>query len=159
MKKLAVFLTVISSIFLITSCEKESNEEDEKKDYLALKSELVSQDAFDDGEDINCSIQINIDRIDEETISYTTVISNPKEDMHNIKLLIIHNYFTEEIFPTVGIFDETKELLINEDKKITLVGFIDTSKDIKDLNLEFKIWIEYTDNDGEIEDIYYKTTK
>ena len=157
MKKLSIILLVFVLI-LMTGCE-DNNNETEKNDYIALKSTLVETTSFNKGEDINFDIVIKVDRIDEETVSYTTTISNPKEDMHNIKMLVVHNFFTEEVFPTVGIFDEKKELLTNNDNKISLVGYIETTKDIKRLDLEIKVWLQYTDNDGNKKDIYYKTTK
>ena len=79
--------------------------------------------------------------------------------MNNIKMMIVHNYFTEEVFPTVGVFDKDRSLTVSDTSNITLVGYIDTTKDIKKLDLELKIWIEYKTEDGEVKDIYYKTTK
>ena len=75
--------------------------------------------------------------------------------MYNIKALLIHDYFTEDIFPSIGIFDEPQNLIIgNEEVKgFELVGYIETSKDI-DVNL--KLYLEYTDINGNISDIYYK---
>ena len=79
--------------------------------------------------------------------------------MNNMKVLVVHNYFTEDVFPSIGIFDETKNLLTNDKNNISLVGYIETTKDIRKLDLELKVWIQYTDDDGEVKDIYYKTTK
>ena len=79
--------------------------------------------------------------------------------MNNIKMMIVHNYFTEEVFPTIGVFDKGRSLTVSDTSNITLVGYIDTTKDIKKLDLELKIWIEYKTEDGEVKDIYYKTTK
>ena len=158
MKKLLIGLMSII-ILLSVGCKKDTTDQEEKDDYIAMKSNLISKEDFDDGEEINCDISITIDRIDDETITYTTIISNPKEDMNNIKLLVVHNYFTEDIFPSVGIFTEPRQLKKDEDNNITLVGYIDTTKDIKKLDLELKVWIEYTDNNEEVKDIYYKTTK
>lgn len=155
MKKI---ISILLIVLLITGCS-ETKDQEEKSDYLAWKSELVEQDTFSSQEDLNCDITISIDRVDSEVISYKTIISNPKEDMKNIKMMVVHNYFTEEIFPTIGVFNEGKDLLVDSEKNITLVGYIDTTKDIKKLDLELKIWIEYTNNDGEVKDIYYKTTK
>jgi hypothetical protein len=156
MKRFVIFLFIL---FIITGCSSDTTDQEEKSDYLAWKSELVEQDNFSSNEELNCDITVSVDRVSDDVVSYTTFLSNPKEDMHSIKMMVVHNYFTEEVFPTIGIFDDTKELLEDDDNNITLVGYIDTTQDIQKLNLELRIWIEYTDNDGNIKDIYYKTTK
>ncbi len=157
MLKKIVIIILLS--FLIVGCEKETDDQMDKDEYLAWKSDLVEQDTFSTNEEITCDITVSVDRIDEEVISYTTVVSNITEDMNQVKMMVVHNYFTEELFPTVGIFDEGRDLLVENGDKITLVGYIDTTKDISDLGLELRIWIEYIDNDGNVKDIYYKTTK
>jgi hypothetical protein len=156
MKRFVIFLFIL---FIITGCSSDTTDQEEKSDYLAWKSELVEQDNFYSNEELNCDITVSVDRVSDDVVSYTTFLSNPGEDMHSIKMMVVHNYFTEEVFPTIGIFDDTKELLEDDDNNITLVGYIDTTQDIQKLNLELRIWIEYTDNDGNIKDIYYKTTK
>jgi hypothetical protein len=156
MKRFVIFLFIL---FIITGCSSDTTDQEEKSDYLAWKSELVEQDNFSSNEELNCDITVSVGRVSDDVISYTTFLSNPGEDMHSIKMMVVHNYFTEDVFPTIGIFDDTKELLEDDDNNITLVGYIDTTQDIQKLNLELRIWIEYTDNDGNIKDIYYKTTK
>lgn len=158
MKK--VFLLIIVLLAILTGCK--NKEEDEKSEYLAMKSNLLETKEFTDSKDITCDITFNLDRIDEEKISYSVILKNPKENMKNIKAIVVHNYYTEEVFPTIGLFDKTTDLLINsQDKnkeKIELVGNIETTNDIDNLNLELKILIEYTTDFGEKKDIYYKTT-
>ena len=153
------FIFVFCFVIFITGCGKDTEDQEVKSDYLAWKSDLVEKDTFSDNEELNCDITVSVDRIDSEVISYTTVVSNPKINMNSIKMMVVHNYFTEDVFPTVGIFDESQDLLVGEDNTITLVGYIDTTKDIQNLDLELKIWLEYVDDDGNVEDIYYKTTK
>ena len=80
--------------------------------------------------------------------------------MHNIKSLVVHNYYSDEIFPSLGVFNQKKELLVDTDleEKIELTGEIKTIKNISNMNLEIKLWLQYTDDSGEIKEIYYKTT-
>ena len=159
MKKLVVFLFII---FLVgcSNIEIEPNEEinKEKENYLAIKNELNSVKEYVNDDDLPCDVTISIDRINKEEISYRAIIDNSKIDMHNVKALLIHDYFTEDIFPSIGIFDETENLLVgNEEVKgISLVGYIETTKDIEELNLNVKLYIEYTDSEGNIKEIYYK---
>lgn len=159
MKKLVVLIFII---FLVgcSNIKIEQNEEinKEKEDYLAIKNELNSVKEYVNDDDLPCDVTISIDRINKEEISYRAIIDNPKIDMYNVKALLIHDYFTEDIFPSIGIFDKTENLLIgNEEVKgISLVGYIETTKDIDELNLNIKLYIEYTDSDGNIKEIYYK---
>ena len=143
----------------MTGCKQETTDQEEKSEYLAYKSDLVDREEFSENDDLPCDITISIDRVNDESVSYTTIISNAKENMNDIKMMIVHNYFTEEVFPTIGVFDKGRSLTASDTSNITLVGYIDTTKDIKKLDLELKIWIEYTTEDGEVKDIYYKTTK
>ena len=152
-------ITILLIFILMTGCKQETMDQEEKNEYLAYKSDLVDRTEFSKNDDLPCDITISIDRVNDESVSYTTVISNPKENMNNIKMMIVHNYFTEEVFPTVGVFDKDRSLTVSDTSNITLVGYIDTTKDIKKLDLELKIWIEYKTEDGEVKDIYYKTTK
>lgn len=152
-------ITILLIFILMTGCKQETTDQEEKNEYLAYKSDLVDRTEFSENDDLPCDITISIDRVNDESVSYTTVISNPKENMNNIKMMIVHNYFTEEVFPTVGVFDKGRSITVSDTSNITLVGYIDTTKDIKKLDLELKIWIEYKTEDGEVKDIYYKTTK
>ena len=156
MKKLVVLIFIV---FLVgcSNIKIEQNEEinKEKEDYLAIKNELNSVKEYVNDDDLPCDVTISIDRINKEEISYRAIVDNPKIDMYNVKALLIHDYFTEDIFPSIGIFDEPQNLIIgNEEVKgFELVGYIETSKDI-DVNL--KLYLEYTDINGNISDIYYK---
>lgn len=152
-------ITILLIFIFMTGCKQETTDQEEKSEYLAYKSDLVDREEFSENDNLPCDITISIDRVNDESVSYTTIISNAKENMNDIKMMIVHNYFTEEVFPTIGVFDKGRSLTASDTSNITLVGYIDTTKDIKKLNLELKIWIEYTTEDGEVKDIYYKTTK
>lgn len=143
---------------LITGCA--NKEEKDKNEYLAIKSNLLENTNFERIENLNCDVTVSVDRINEEEISYRVIIDNPKENMNDIKAMVVHNYYTEDIFPSLGLFDDAESLIVgNEEVRgIELVGYIDTIKDISALNLKLKIWIQYTDDNGEVKDIYYKTT-
>jgi hypothetical protein len=144
-------------MFILTGCN--NKEEKEKAEYLQMKSNLLEHKKFSNAEGINCDIIVKIDRSNEEKIVYNVILSNPKEDMKNIKAIVVHNYYTEDIFPTIGLFNKTSELLKKDsDKTIKLKGTIDTTDDIDKLDLQLKILIKYTNESGQEKDIYYKTT-
>jgi len=151
-----IIITLIS--FMLFGCTQ--NKLDLQKDtYLSFKEELLDNNNFTNEEELNFDLNISIDRINDEEISYKAIIDNPKENMYNIKALVIHDHFTEEIFPSIGIFDDSIDLLNDNEevKEITLVGYIKTTKDIENLNI--KVYVEYTNESDELVKIYYKTTK
>ena len=119
MKKLLVLLC-----FLLVGCSNSVYD-----DYVKeLKnSEASSEVPFD--------IEFNIDNVNENRIIYQVIIDNPKVDASSVKALVIHDAKTEDIFPSVGIVDETINL--NEQKGIILMGYINKTKDIN-----FKVLIE-----------------
>jgi len=155
--KRSIIITLIS--FILVGCSNDEVTLD-KGDYLVFKEELLEQNVFTDVEDINFDLNVSIDRVNEEEISYRAIVDNPKENMHDIKALVIHDYFTDEIFPSIGIFDEPVDLMVeNEEiRGINLVGYIKTTKDIKELGLDIKVYLEYINDYGELIKIYYKTT-
>ncbi len=119
MKKLLVLLC-----FLLVGCSNSVYD-----DYVKeLKnSEPSSEIPFD--------IEFNIDNVNENRIIYQIIIDNPKVDASSVKALVIHDAKTEDIFPSVGIVDETINL--NEQKGIILMGYINKTEDIN-----FKVLIE-----------------
>ena len=155
--KRSIIIALVS--FVLIGCNKDEVTL-EKDDYLVFKQELIEQEKFTKNEELKFDLEISVDRINEEEVSYRAIIDNPKENMNNVKALIIHNYFTDDIFPSIGIFDEPINLIVDEEevKGINLVGYIKTTKDISDLNLEVKVYIEYTNDSGELVEVYYKTT-
>lgn len=155
MKK--IYLLLIVMILLFTGCD--NKEEEVKSEYLSMKSDLLKVKDFSSDHELNCDISVNIDRVNEEKVSYKMIINNVKENMHNVKAILIHNYYTEEVFPSVGLFDDTVNLNENSNDDIILKGNIETDKDIDNLDLILKLYVKYLDDNGNEKDIYYKTTK
>ena len=124
-----------------------------------MKNETLKEDNYKQ-ETLPVDIVTTIERVDEEDVNYKTTITNPKENMHNVKAILVHNYYNDDLYPSIGVFNEPQELLVdnNENGEITLEDTIKTTKNISKLNLELKLLIEYTNDNGEKKDIYYKTT-
>ena len=152
MKKLYVILLCL---FFMTGCQ--NKEENVKNEYIAFKKEVLKSANYQE-ENLPVDIITTIERIDNENINYKTVINNPKENMHNIKIMLVHNYQNENLYPSIGIFDETKELLVENTEEIILEDTIKSNENLSKLDLELKLLIEYIDDFGEKKDIYYKTT-
>lgn len=157
-------LVVLISIILVTGCASEvevgidNNVEENKITYLDIKDKLTNKDKFITKEELEFDVTASVDRISEEEVSYRVIIDNPTVNMNNIEALLIHNNFTEDIFPSIGIFDDKQSLLVdNKDLKgIELVGYIETTKKIKELNLELRLWLSYIDDEGNKQELYYK---
>ena len=151
------YILLILVLFLITGCENE--EENIKNEYIAMKNQVLDDHNYKE-EELPVDIITSIERVNEEDILYEVTITNPKENMHNIKAMVVHNYYNEDVFPSTGVFDEPDDLLVGDEDKTELVlkDTIQTTKNISKLDLEVKVWIEYTNDSVEKKDIYYKTT-
>ena len=124
-----------------------------------MKNQTFDENNYQN-EELPLEIITTIERIDEEAINYNVVIKEPRENMHDVKAMVVHNYYNEDVFPSIGVFDEPKDLLINNDEtsELILKDTIKTTKNISKLDLELKIWIQYINDNGEKKDLYYKTT-
>ena len=151
------FEKILISLLILTGCENE--EETIKNKYIAMKNQTCDENNYQN-EELPLEIITTIERIDEEAINYNVVIKEPRENMHDVKAMVVHNYYNEDVFPSIGVFDEPKDLLINNDEtsELILKDTIKTTKNISKLDLELKIWIQYINDNGEKKDLYYKTT-
>lgn len=147
MKRLIV---LIIPILFLTAC---TSSEEDKIAYLEYKNELEKQDDFSDEYELDFNVYFNINKETEEITNYSVIINNPKINMHKIKALLIHDYIIDEAFPSVGILDDTVDLLKDSNDKIELKGKIQTTDDIS--NVKYKLYIEYTDDDNNENKIYY----
>ena len=151
MKKI---LLIIPLFLLLIGCSNKV--EEDKFAYIEYKNNLEKQEEFIDNESLDFNTFFNIDR-DGDTINYSLVINNPKINMHKVKAMLIHNYKVEDTYPTIGIFDNTKELLNGSNDNIKLEGTILSSDDLSDVN--FKLYLEYINDQNEKEEIYYEVQR
>ena len=151
MKKLVVLLPLL---FLV-GCTNEV--EENKYSYLEYKRVLEQKEEFTTREEIDFNTYFNIERENEEVVNYSIVIKEPGVDMHNVKALLIHDYVQDEAFPSVGILDNPVELKKDSEDKIILEGKIQTIDDIS--NVKFKLYLEYIDNEGIENKIYYRLSR
>lgn len=149
MRKKFLFVIVL---LLLVGCSNQ--EEKVKGEYIAVRNQILSETDYE--MELPLSIVVSFDREDEETITYRVVLEKPMENMHLIKAMVVHNYGNEDVFPSIGLFDEEEELLLNSEKTIELTGNMETTKDLGDLDLRFKIWISYQTDSGEKREVYYK---
>ena len=122
--------------------------------YLEYKNNLEEQKDFVSQESLEFNTYFNLVRETEEKVTYSLVIDSPKVNMNNVKALLIHDFVTDDVFPSVGIFDEPVTLHKDSNDKIVLEGSIQTIDDISDT--KFKLYLEYVDDDGLENSIYYE---
>ncbi len=148
MKKILVVIVLL----LLTGCTNKV--EEDKYAYLEYKNNLEEQKDFVSQESLEFNTYFNLVRETEEKVTYSLVIDSPKVNMNNVKALLIHDFVTDDVFPSVGIFDEPVTLHKDSNDKIVLEGSIQTIDDISDT--KFKLYLEYVDDDGLENSIYYE---
>ena len=163
-KKILICLLVIISLFTFTSCTskkeaytKNSKEvEKEKNEYIKYVNKLKK--VKKSTKDIPFTVEVKYEKMDNE-IRYQVIIDNPKENINNIKAIAIHNKQTDDVFPSVGIFDKKVNLSPNKKPSgVILVGYFPYKKDIDKLDVEMKVLISYKIDNNKYTD-YYVTKK
>lgn len=152
MKKI---LLILPLLLLLVGCTNKV--EENKIAYLEYKSKLQEQETFTEEESVDFNTFFNIERENEETVKYNMTIDNPNINMHEVKALLIHDSIQDEAYPSVGILDKPLELTKESEDKITLSGTIQTIEEISDVT--FKLYLEYKDDDGEKNKIYYQVSR
>lgn len=152
MKKLYLLIVLL----LLVGCSTKTKEETEKYTYLEYKNNLEEKEEFNNEEELDFDISFDVKEREEEINDYTLLINNPKSNMYNIKALLIHDAQSDEAYPTVGIFDTPISLLVGNDNQIILKGSL-TTKQIEEV--KFKLYLEYTTDDGIESKIYYMFQK
>ena len=166
--KIIIAILIIFSISIIVGCEgsketKKENEkvvakkeEKEKTKYLNYVKELKK--VKDSTEDLPFTVEVLYEKIESE-VRYQVIIDNPKEEIKDVSALAIHNKQTDDVFPSVGIFDDKVNLIPNEKPSgVILVGYIPYTGKIEELDVEMKVLITYKINDKEYTS-YYLTKK
>lgn len=119
-----------------------------------LKEKTTSKDVVD--------VEIDLEEEKKGEITYRVTIDHPKKDMKNIEAMVYHTEKTEDIYPTIGVFDKKLNLIPdlkqNEEenvKGIVLGGYIKTKKSLEEFHPTFKVVILYNDHENERKKIYY----
>lgn len=140
MKKV-ILLTII---FLLAGCSNKEQKLLEDKYYkmVNLAKDCIKSD------DVPFNIELTLNELTNDYLVYRLYLDEPKEEIHNIEAIVIHDYKTNDIFPTTGIYESKLNLIpneINEEankvKGIILIGYIESN--IKDFKGTFKSYIKY----------------
>lgn len=151
MKKILIILLLI---FFLCGC---TNISKEKEEYLEYIDEL--KEVNKSSKEYPFNIEIKYDKITSKEIRYQVIIDSVQEDITDIIMIAYHNKDTEDIYPSMGIFDEKESLL--KDKKpsgLILVGYIPYKGDLEDFKITMKVLVKYKINNKEYK-IHYVTKK
>lgn len=155
MKKIVIILFI--SIITLTGCTDKKIVE-EKETYIKYVQNLKK--ATKTSDNIPFEVEVKYDKLTNDEVRYQVIIDNVKEDINNIEAIVIHNKQTNDVFPSIGIFDEKQDLL--KDKKpsgVILVGYIDYQGDVKDFKCNIKLLVKYETNNKKSHKVYYVTKK
>ena len=168
--KIIVVCLIICSIFVFIGCEdkKEDKKEEkvvkktttkdekEKEKYLKYVKKLKSITKSD--EDLPFTVEVLYEKIESE-VRYQVIIDNPTKEIKDIVAIATHNKQTDDVFPSVGIFDDKVNLIPDQKPSgVILVGYIPYTGKIDDLEVEMKVLITYKIDDEE-HTSYYVTKK
>ena len=153
MKKI---LTLLLIILLLTGCsDNKINKEKEK--YIKYYNEL--KNVKRSSNNIPFDIEIKYDKITNNEIRYQVIIDKVKKDLEEIEALAIHNKETNDVFPSIGIFDDKQNLEVNKKPSgIILVGYIDYEGRVEDFKCNIKVLVKYKTNKKAYK-VYYVTKK
>lgn len=151
-KRLIIIVSIILSIIVFaivfSILNNKSNEEKEKRIYVEYvkKTSLIEKSS----KEIPFDIEVKFDKITSNEVRYQVILDNPKETIEDISAISIHNKATDDVFPSIGIFDDRLGLIPNEKPSgIILVGYIPYDKSLKKFHCEIKTMIKYKIGDKE----------
>lgn len=150
------YLIIFLSVLLFCGC---NNKEDE---YLKTYNNYIDEVKKIDktSEDIPFDINLEFDRLTDKEVRYQVIIDNVKEDITDVEAVMYHDLKTDDIFPSIGIFDEKESLKVGQKPAgIILVGYIDYTGDINELKCNIKVLVKYKDSNNKNKKIYYVIKK
>ena len=152
-KLLIIFLVIIT----MTGC-KSNDLTIEKEKYIKYVKEL--KEIKKTSKEYPFDIEVLYDKITDNEIRYQVIIDNVKEDIHDVEAIAIHNRQTDDIFPSIGIFDEKQELFVNKKPSgVILVGYIDYEDSVEKFKCNMKLFVKYKTKDEKVHKVYYVTKK
>ena len=156
MKKVGMIVVII---LILCGCTSKIDED--QLIYNGYVEEMKEIKTDTTSEDI-VNVEIELEEETDGEITYRVTIDQPKEEMKDIEAMVYHTEKTDDIYPTIGVFDKKLNLIPglkdnkdNNVKGIVLGGFIKTRKSIEQFHPTFKIMILYNNKENERKKIYY----
>lgn len=141
-------------MLLLCGCSRSNQKELENKYYIYVKD--TQECIYFSDIEYDFDLQITLEKLNDDYLIYRLYIDHPKDDIYDVEALITHDFKTEDVFPSSGLYEEPLSLYKNAEsedyiKGIILSGYIETNKEIKDLDITFKTLIRAKNRLG-----YYK---
>ena len=115
-----VCIIILLSIFILTGCNNENAKDKKYHSYVNIlkeSTEFESELPFD--------ISIYLKKLNNDEVTYKVIIDNPKKELKNIEAIIIHDNKTNDIYPSIGIYDDKVSLIPNKvDKDNNIVNYL-----------------------------------
>ena len=140
------FLIVL--VLLLVGCSKQDTKMKEYQNfYNVLKNNKVIS------EKVPFQITVEVSNLNEEEKMYQVIIDDTLIPLNNVSALVIHDRKTDDIFPSIGIFDDKMKLHPNVSPKgIVLVGYIPNDE----IETIFKVIVNYEYNEKTYQVFYEK---
>lgn len=143
MKKVYIILLIL---LIITGCKQENINKEKYNNYINELKEIEKT-----SENIPLDIEIKIEKLKNNILSYTVLVDRNELEMNQIEAILIHDKESDNIFPSIGIFEKPISLNKNKSKKgIKLTGYVEDLN-----NIYFKFMIKYINKDKKEEKYYY----
>ena len=151
MKKM---LTLILIMIVLTGCAKHNNE---KKLYIKSINELKEVKKSSNKYPFN--LEVVLDKLTDKEVRYQVILDNIEKNLDEVSMIAIHDKKTSDVYPSIGIFDDTENLKVNKKPSgIILVGYIRYEGNIEDINATFKVLVKYKIKGKEYK-VHYVTKK
>ncbi len=138
-----------SCLFVFAGCEDKISIS--QQEYNNIVADLKVSEASDVDLPFTVTLQTEV-LVDE--IRYTLAVSDVDKKISNLKLLAYHDYPTQDVFPSIGIFDEPVNLEPDgEDKGVILVGYMPYNEE----DIVYKLYISY-EMDNNFYEVYWDST-
>lgn len=159
MKKISIIILIV--IVLCGCTGKLSENNLIYNSYIEELKELNNNTSSNNIVDIDIELEKNTD----DEMTYRITIDNPKVKLRQVEAIAYHEIKTDDVFPSIGVFDEKLNLIPGLEKNdgknvkgMILVGYIKTKKELKDFHPTIKVMLLYNNEDNERQKIYYTKT-
>ena len=147
-------LTLLLIMIILTGCAKHNNE---KKLYTKSINELKEVKKSSNKYPFN--LEVVLDKLTDKEVRYQVILDNIEKNLDEVSMIAIHDKKTSDVYPSIGIFDDTEDLKVNKKPSgIILVGYIRYDGDIEDINANFKVLVKYKIKGKEYK-VHYVTKK
>ena len=147
MKKLLILLLFL---LCLVGCSKEQPQE---SDYEIAVRELESASLF--SQDYPFTVEASVEKLTDQEMVYHITIDSPKEELYQVKALVMHDKSTEDIYPSIGILDDSIDLIPGKEdvKGIVLIGYL-PYQDESSFDLSFKLMVEWKNKENITKKVY-----